>query len=182
MNKKEEVEVMDHDYDGIQELDNDLPTWWMTMFAFTVVFGIAYAIFYHVLDDGDLMGNNYRSELKRAETAKIARLANFDALTPEEQSEQLLIQGQAIFKSKCALCHGPEGQGMVGPNLTDKFFLHGASLEQIRTIIADGKIEKAMPVWKEELSARELDAAALYVHAMKGKNLPGKEAQGVAGE
>lgn len=179
MNKQEDDKIMDHEYDGIQELDNDLPTWWVAMFAFTVVFGISYAIFYHVFDSGDLMGDAYRAELRKAKAEKMARLANFDALSPEEQQEQLLIQGEAIFKNKCALCHGPEGQGMVGPNLTDKFFLHGGSVEQIRTIIAEGKIEKAMPVWKEELSPRQLDGVAQYVFSMKGKNLPGKEAQGI---
>ncbi|MDD7984792.1 cbb3-type cytochrome c oxidase N-terminal domain-containing protein [Lentisphaera marina] len=174
--------LMDHDYDGIRELDNDLPTWWIATMVFTMILGAVYVLHYHIFTVGNLMEQAYQRELKNADKAQLERLANFDALSPEEQATQLLSQGEALFTTNCAICHGPQGQGMVGPNLTDDYSIHGSSLEAITKIIEVGVADKGMPQWADKLSPNQIKGVSLYVEAMKGKNLPGKEPQGEKGK
>lgn len=174
--------LMDHDYDGIRELDNDLPTWWIAIMVFTMILGAVYILHYHIFAGGDLMGKAYQSELKQAAKIEQARLANFDALSPEEQAAQLLTQGEGLFATNCAICHGPQGQGMVGPNLTDDYSIHGSDLAAIIKIIEVGVADKGMPQWADKLSPRQIKSVSLFVEAMKGKNLPGKEPQGEKGK
>jgi cytochrome c oxidase cbb3-type subunit III len=174
--------LMDHDYDGIRELDNDLPTWWIATMVFTMILGAVYVLHYHIFSGGDLMEKAYQRELNNAAQEQQARLADFDALSPEEQATQLLTQGEGLFATNCAICHGPQGQGMVGPNLTDDYSIHGSSIEAISKIIEVGVADKGMPQWSDKLSPRQIKSVSLYVEAMKGKNLPGKEAQGEKGK
>ncbi|WDE95728.1 cbb3-type cytochrome c oxidase N-terminal domain-containing protein [Lentisphaera profundi] len=177
-NIPDDDKLMDHDYDGIRELDNDLPTWWLATMIFTIILGGVYVLHYHVFSGGNLMEQAYQRELNNAAQEQQARLADFDSLSPQEQRAQLLLQGQGVFTSKCAICHGPQGQGMVGPNLTDEYFLHGGSLEAIQKIIEVGVADKGMPKWEGQISPREIQGVSQYVYAMKGKKLPGREAQG----
>ena len=186
-NDKEELKddyegkLMDHDYDGIKELDNDLPTWWLAILIFTIILSAVYILQYHVFKGGNLMEQAYQRELNQAKVQQQARLADFDSLSEEEQATQLQAQGKAVYAANCAVCHGPEGQGMVGPNLTDEYFIHGGSLADITKIIKVGVVDKGMPKWEGTISPRQVDAVSLYVQSLIGKNLPGKPAEGKKG-
>ena len=124
-------------------LDNDLPTQ-AGDHDLQIIFWCGYVLHYHIFAGGDLMEQAYRKEMSNAAQAQMERMSDFDSLTPEEQEVVLLNMGEGIFAAKCAVCHGPAGQGMVGPNLTDEYFIHGGSLEAITKIIHDGVADKGM--------------------------------------
>ncbi|PWU19534.1 MAG: nitrogen fixation protein FixP [Bdellovibrio sp.] len=184
---------MGHDEnDGIQELDNPLPGWWLVTFYGTIIFAFFYWIHYTFTNAPDLQG-----ELKLAmdELERVRKNSGGDAggggsggALPAESEEQLAAlfapgdradQGKVVFAAKCASCHGPEGAGLVGPNLTDKFWIHGkGTRKDILAVISGGVKDKGMPAWSEMLSKEELYSSAAFVFSIKGKNLPGKPPEG----
>lgn len=174
-----DANMTDHEYDGIRELDNQLPEWWLVIFAGTVIFAFIYWIHYEVAG-----GPTTRQELALAleESAKLRPAGpSFD----EDKlmalfTEDAVGRGQASYDSKCAVCHGPEGGGGIGPNLTDKFWIHGkATRADIFNVIAEGAPTKGMPAWREVLKEDELVSVSAFVYAMRNANVKGgKPAQG----
>lgn len=138
-----------------------------------VVIVIAYGawIWRHVSHD--------RDDATAADTAATMSTAiSEEGLIALTQNAEALQRAAESFKSTCATCHGAEGQGLVGPNLTDAFFLHGARPAQIHRVIAQGVIEKGMPGWELSLGAEQVNALAAYVLTLQGRNVPGKPPQG----
>jgi cytochrome c oxidase cbb3-type subunit 3 len=184
MNKKPDGKPLDHEYDGIQELDNQLPRWWLILFYVTIVFGVFYIAHYHFGP-----GKHPAEELK-SELAAIREHQRLNAPADTGPDEAMLTAiladkskleiGNKQFGEKCASCHGVKGEGLIGPNLTDRYWLHGNStLPDIFKVVADGVPEKGMPPWKALLKPEELNAVVAYVKHLEGTNPPGaKEAQG----
>ncbi|MEQ8473237.1 MAG: cbb3-type cytochrome c oxidase N-terminal domain-containing protein [Marinoscillum sp.] len=182
---EEEATVMtDHSYDGIRELDNRLPPWWLYGFYLTIIFGIVYILHYHVFDTGKLQEEEYVTEMAEAKEAVQAYLASMDNLIDESsvsftEDELDLATGQEIFISKCAACHGQQGEGGVGPNLTDKYWLHGGDIQSIFKTIKYGVPSKGMISWQSQLSPKEMQQVSSFIYTLEGNNPPNqKEPQG----
>lgn len=182
--EKEKELLLDHEYDGIHELDNNLPTWWRWMFYVTIIFSVIYLIRYHVIKSGDLQLDEYKKELVKAEEEKAERAKNGAAAIDENNVTLLteaadLAKGKEIFGQKCAPCHGPAGGGTVGPNLTDDYWLHGGSIKDVFKTIKYGVQEKGMIAWQATLKPQEIQQVASFIKSIKGSNPENpKEPQG----
>ncbi len=169
-------EVVVHEVDGIQELDNNLPNWWLATFFLTIVFGIGYYYYYEVFD-GEPSARAYRRELAERMAAQ-GQSAPVTADMLEDLSHDGVKMGEsaALFTSTCASCHGPGGGGTVGPNLTDNFWLHGGSPEKIYASIRDGYPTKGMPEWGKQLGEAKIPMLTAYVLNLRGTNVAGGKA------
>ncbi|RZA03618.1 MAG: c-type cytochrome [Sphingobacteriaceae bacterium] len=182
--EEEKDMLIEHEYDGIKELDNPTPAWFMVLFYGTIVFGVAYLLIYHVFGIGQLQDAEYKTEVAQAEIAKKEYLSKAANLIDENtvtlvKDGAVLKEGEAIFKQNCAACHGDKGQGMVGPNLTDDYWLHGGNIKAVFKTVKYGVPAKGMPNWDKQLSAKQLSDVANYVKSLHGTNPPnGKEPQG----
>ncbi|MFD0764355.1 cbb3-type cytochrome c oxidase N-terminal domain-containing protein [Mucilaginibacter lutimaris] len=176
--------LIEHEYDGIQELNNPTPAWFMVLFYSTIIFGIGYLLVYHVFDIGQLQDAEYKTEMAQAEVAKkiyLSKAANLvDENTVKFSSDPaILVAGKAIFKSTCAPCHGDNAQGAVGPNLTDEYWLHGDKVNDIFKTIKYGVPAKGMPTWEKQLSPKQIADVANYILSVQGTHPAGaKEPQG----
>ena len=155
--------ITGHDYDGIQELDNALPTWWLYLFYLTVAFGFAYVVYFHAMDNPS-SHEAYAAEVAAAESANPPP-APGDA--PDEAAVAAVNAGQ-VFMTSCMPCHGPDGRGIIGPNLTDDHWIHGCSKADIVAIISKGVPEKGMIAWSATLKPAEIHALADYILDMRG--------------
>jgi cytochrome c oxidase cbb3-type subunit 3 len=172
-----------HEYDGIREHDNKLPNWWLAMLFLTIVFGYGYWMYYHVLRIDKTQSAEYQAELDEAAAAAVARAksrgaVNDDSLLALVNSPSSVAQGAATFKQSCAACHGDKGQGVIGPNLTDDYWLHGAKPTDILKTIGGGVPSKGMPTWEPVLGSEGVETVTAYILTLKGKHVPGKEPQG----
>jgi len=175
MNDPQEPLLLDHEADGIKELDNNLPRWWVWLFNLTIVFAAAYLGYYHVIRAGDLQVVEYQKEWKRGEEIKSAALAKFEAtlgtLEPSKDAA-LLARGRQTFVTMCAPCHRPDGGGLVGPNLCDDYWIHGSNfVDNVKTIV-NGVPEKGMLTWKGVLKPDEVHAVASYIYTLRGTTPP----------
>lgn len=182
--EKEAEIMMDHDYDGIRELDNNLPPWWKYGFYLTILVGIVYMIHYHGAKTGALQAAEYNNEIKEAELAIAEHMKN-SANNVDETSVKLLTgesdlaTGKNLFISTCAACHGKLGEGGVGPNLTDDYWVHGGSVKDIFKTVKYGWPDKGMKSWKEDLSPMQMAQVTSFIKTLRGTNPPnGKEKQG----
>ncbi|MCB0570214.1 MAG: c-type cytochrome [Phaeodactylibacter sp.] len=182
--EKEQDILFDHEYDGIRELDNSLPPWWVAMFYITIGFGIIYYTYYHFSGAGPSSKEEYQMEMEHADKAVQAYLATQSNLVDETNVEALtdeasLAAGKDIFITNCAACHGTLGEGGVGPNMTDQYWIHGGDIKDIFKTIKYGVPEKGMISWKSQLSASEMNKVASYLLTLQGTNPPNaKEPQG----
>lgn len=182
--------LIDHEYDGIQELNNPTPAWFMVLFYSTIVFAIGYLLVYHVFDIGQLQDAEYKTEMAQAEVAKkiyLSKAANrVDENTVKLITDPaLLAEGKVTFKQTCAPCHGDNAQGVVGPNLTDEYWLHGNKVNDIFKTIKYGIPSKGMPTWEKQLSPKQIADVSNYILSLQGTHPAGaKEPQGdkVTGE
>lgn len=182
--EKEKNILLDHDYDGIQELDNNLPPWWKMMFNLTIVFAVVYLGYYHIFDYGKSSAEEYEYEMAMAEQEMSKYMATSGSAIDENNvelltSESSITSGQKIFSMNCAPCHGTEGQGGIGPNLADNYWIHGGSIADIFKTIKNGVPEKGMISWKAQLSPVQIQNVASYIISIEGSNPPNpKEAEG----
>lgn len=181
----EEKDIMlDHDYDGIKELDNSLPPWWKWGFAFTIVFSVGYMYYFH-LADGPSSAQEYIASVEKAERAQAEYLAKSGNKIDETNLQPVtdastLENAKTVFTNVCAPCHAADGGGTVGPNLTDAYWLHGGSLVDVFKSIKYGWKDKGMPEWQTNLSPKQIASLASYVQSLKGKRtVAPKEPQGV---
>jgi cytochrome c oxidase cbb3-type subunit 3 len=168
-------DLTDHEYDGIQEYDNPLPTWWTLLFVFSVVFAVLYAVRYHLGGPGPSVQDEY--DASAAEVFEL-RFAELGALTPDRATllkymndPAWLAVGQAVFKANCVSCHGAAGQGDIGPNLTDDNWKNVTAIEDIARVISDGAADGSMPAWRNRLShVNQIVLTAAYVASLRGSN------------
>lgn len=182
--EEEESILLDHDYDGIKELDNNLPPWWKYGFYLTILVAIVYLLNYHVLGTGDLQAKEYENEVAKAKS-EIDEYMKNSATNVDENTIKLLTDagdiaaGKEVFLASCAACHGRAGEGTVGPNFTDEYWLHGGSIQDVFKSIKYGWVEKGMKSWKEDLSPMQMAQVASFIMSLKGTNPPNaKEPQG----
>ena len=162
-----------HDYDGIRELDNRLPPWWLYGFYCTIVFAVVYLWRYHVSHSAPLPAEEYAIAVKDAEARKSAYLKKAAGNVDENTVKQLtapadLAAGRAVFEGTCFACHGKHGEGGVGPNLTDEYWLHGGSIQEVFRTIKYGWPEKGMKSWKDDYSPGQIAQIASYVKTLGG--------------
>jgi cytochrome c oxidase cbb3-type subunit 3 len=173
--------LIEHDYDGIQELDNPIPGWFMYLFYSTIVFAVCYLLIYHVFGIGQLQYDEYKTEMAQAKIAQkiyLSKQANrVDENTVKLVTDpQVLASGQALFKQSCMPCHGEHAQGNVGPNLTDDYWLHGGKISEIFKTIKYGVLAKGMPTWEKQLSPKQISDVANYIKSLRGTNPAGAKA------
>jgi len=189
--------LMNHDYDGIQELDNPLPNWWLILFFVTIGFGVLYFFHYHLGGGGLNSVQELNVAMQKIEAQKQASLGADQHGAPATggaaaggaaggdlqallNDQATLATGKAAFDSTCASCHGKAGEGMIGPNLTDNFWIHGdGSVMAVHKVVVEGVLDKGMPAWGNVLTPDKVNAVSVYVVSLKGSNPPnGKAPQG----
>lgn len=175
MNNENDPLLLDHEADGIRELDNQLPRWWVWLFNFTIFFAGAYLLWYHVFDRGALMDQEYRQEMVVGDKLKQAALNRFEkemlSLAPS-QDPAVVEEGSQVFKVNCVACHRDDAGGLVGPNLTDDYWIHGGEFKDTLQIISNGVPEKGMVTWKALLKPTQVYAVASYIYTKRGSNPP----------
>ncbi|HVW60407.1 MAG TPA: cbb3-type cytochrome c oxidase N-terminal domain-containing protein [Puia sp.] len=171
---EEEVTLdLGHDYDGIRELDNRLPPWWLYGFYCSILFACVYLWRYHVSHSAPLSAEEYTISVQKAEQQKIAYLKKTASLVDENTVKVLtaegdLAAGRKVFETTCFACHGKAGEGGVGPNLTDEYWLHGGSIQDVFKSIKYGWADKGMKSWKDDFSPSQIAQIASYVLSLQG--------------
>lgn len=168
-----------HVYDDIREEDNHLPDWWLAILFGAIVFAFGYWFVFEVAHASPSPLETWRAETAAAEKkrAEAGPVTN-EALSVLAKDSATLADGKKTFVSTCAPCHGLEGQGIVGPNLTDGFWLHGGRPVDIHTSITAGYPDKGMRPWGPVLGVARVRAVAAYVVSIKGQNRAGRPPQG----
>jgi cytochrome c oxidase cbb3-type subunit 3 len=170
--EKEEDILLDHDYDGIKELDNSLPPWWKYGFYITVGIAFIYLLNYHVFGIGLNPTQEYNTEMEQARIGKEAYEArNKDRIdennVPMADADGIK-SGKALFEANCVACHLKDGGGSVGPNLTDDYWLHKGSLNDIYNTIKVGYPDKGMQPWSSMFSPKEISFLTSYIKSLRG--------------
>ena len=183
--EEEEDILFDHEYDGIRELDNSLPPWWLALFYISIVNAVLYVGYYHFSDYGLSQQEEYVQEMEYAEQAKLAFLAkqanaidetNVEVVTDEAH----IAAGKDIFMKNCVACHGNLGEGnTIGPNLTDEYWINGGGIKNVFKTVKYGVVEKGMQSWKEMMPPSAMHQVSNYILTLQGTNPPNpKEPQG----
>ncbi len=183
--KQEHDILLDHDYDGIRELDNNLPPWWKYGFYITIVVSIIYFFNYHVFHTGNLQVQEYKQEILDAEL----QMAEYRKSMPNIIDETNVVafaddisiaNGKKNYLARCGSCHGKLGEGKVAPNLTDDYWVHGGDIKSVFKIIKYGYTDKGMKAWDNEFSPKQINELASFILTLKGSNPPNaKVPQGV---
>ena len=171
--EEEESILLDHNYDGIRELDNHLPPWWKWLFYITIIWGFIYLLVYHVFDALPLMEEEYSIVMEDAQLAREAMMAlegnNIDENNVEfSDAAEVMANGKAIYDRECVACHAPEGQGLIGPNLTDNYWIHGGSISDIFKTVKYGVPQKGMISWQSKLTPSDMRDVSSYIMTFVG--------------
>jgi cytochrome c oxidase cbb3-type subunit 3 len=172
MEEEQEI-VLDHNYDGIKELDNSLPPWWVYMFYASIVFAVVYLVRFEVLD-GDNQIVEYNKAVAQAEMELNKYKATATDLITAENVTLLtdakdLGRGKAVFNLNCASCHLSDGGGSIGPNLTDEYWILGGGVKNVfNTLVNGGRDGKGMISWKNTLKPADMAKVASYVISLQG--------------
>ncbi len=181
----EKDKLMDHEYDGIRELDNHMPVWWVWLFYFTIGWGFLYLLYYQFTDVAPDQHEQY--ELEMAAAAEKYGLENsgqegITTISWEFEMDVASIEnGKSVFMSTnnlCFTCHGNAGEGIVGPNLTDEFWIHGCSAEELATSITSGFMDKGMMPYGSNapISNENMTDLISYIASIQGTNPPNPKA------
>ncbi|MCB0487592.1 MAG: cbb3-type cytochrome c oxidase N-terminal domain-containing protein [Cyclobacteriaceae bacterium] len=174
--EKEATVMLDHNYDGIRELDNHLPPWWKWLLYGTIIWAVFYMIAYHVTNSLPLSIQEYDNEVAYAEE----QVRKLQAANPGAQIDESTVQlvtdavalsdGKSTFNNICASCHRPDGGGDIGPNLTDQYWKHGGSIQDIFKVVKNGVPNTNMVAWGGALSPEKMQNVASYVLSLQGSN------------
>ncbi len=176
--------MLQHAHDGIYELDNRLPPWWINMFFITIVWAVGYMYYYHWGGNGLSQKEEYQEEVETAKKQIAIALAGKANAVDESNvtivsESSLVAEGELIYKNSCAACHGQLGEGGVGPNFTDDYWIHGGGIKDLFKTIKYGVPEKGMISWQSQLKPGDMQNVASYILSLRGTNPPNqKEAQG----
>lgn len=170
--EKEADIMLDHNFDGIRELDNKIPPWFSWLFYLTIAFAVFYLLDYHVFNASPLQDEEYQIQVKEAEMQRAALIKSGAFLN--EESVTLLTDpasidaGKQIFTTNCVACHAADGGGLVGPNLTDEYWIHGGGIKNIFKTIKYGVTAKGMIAWQSQLSPKQIQDVASFVISLHG--------------
>ncbi len=172
--EKEADILMEHEYDGIRELDNRIPPWFNYLFIATIIFAIIYFFDYEIFKSSPSQIEEYTMEMKLAsiqkeENLKSGALLNEKTVTVLKDAADL-NKGKEIFTANCVACHRQDGGGLVGPNLTDDYWIHGGGIKNIFKTITNGVPEKGMISWKSQLNSKQIQEVASYIISLHGTN------------
>lgn len=186
LTKAKEIEeekdvLLDHDYDGIKELDNVLPPWWVYLFYATIFFGVVYIVRFHLVKE-----YNQDSEFATEMAIAQAEVAKYKTTAPDVTNVDNVVlitdaadlaKGKALYESSCAACHRADGGGGIGPNLTDDHWILGGGIKNVfNTIMEGGREGKGMVPWKATIKPADIQKIASYVLSLKGTNPAGAKA------
>lgn len=195
--KRDTLRDPNHSLDGIQEYDNDMPGWWVKLFFVTIIFSAFYMAWYHLpffpsqslADSFDKAMQDHEKNKADAQAAAAAGMSANTGGSPGETSPDendswvtltndasLVASGKAAFTTNCAPCHGPLGGGLVGPNLTDDFWIHEPSVANLFRVVMDGVPEKGMPPWGPVIGPEASRATLAYIATLRGTNPPDAKA------
>jgi cytochrome c oxidase cbb3-type subunit 3 len=173
--------LLDHEYDGIMELDNDLPPWWLYMFYGTIIFSIIYSFYFFGMGDFNQQ-DELNAEIAAAEV-QIAKYKEKNGPGIDENSAVLVVDaaqledGKAIYTKNCVACHAANGGGGVGPNFTDDAWIHGSTIKDVFKVVKYGVPEKGMIPWESQLNPEQIQNVSSYILTeFKGKNVEGGKA------
>ncbi|HEV2395022.1 MAG TPA: cbb3-type cytochrome c oxidase N-terminal domain-containing protein [Verrucomicrobiae bacterium] len=176
MNESKDPLLLDHDFDGIHELDNKLPRWWVYLFYGTILFAVLYLGYYHVyanIRPGKVKSSaeEYLAEMAIGNAIKSNAMASFEAgiakLEPSKDPA-VLADGKQTFLTLCAPCHRADAGGLVGPNLCDNYWIHGSNFSDNVTTIWNGVPAKGMVTWKNSLKPKQVFDVASYIYTLRG--------------
>lgn len=162
-----------HDYDGIRELDNKMPPFLKYLFYLSIVFTAGYLMRVFVFKDPKILQDaEYQTEVavvaqEQEQPAQAAPVAK-----KERTQEEVLAAGKGTFQKICSVCHGKFGEGLVGPNMTDEYWIHGGTFDDKKKVVVDGVIEKGMISYKNQLSPQQIDDVLHYIESLQGTNPP----------
>ena len=173
----------DEDFDGIKELDNRVPPWFNYLFGATILFGVVYFLNYHVWQSSPLPRAEYAEEVNAADLSRRIRMVAEGTINEDDmvalKDDGTLKAGQERFLKNCITCHGSHGEGIVGPNLTDQYWIHGGGIKNVYATIKNGVPEKGMISWRLVFTPKEIRQIASYVLSLQGTNPPnGKKPEG----
>jgi cytochrome c oxidase cbb3-type subunit 3 len=173
--------LLDHDYDGIRELDNALPPWWKYGFYVTIVVGVIYLLHFHVFEYGKSPEQEYVAEMDKAMIEK----EKYEAMNKDKIDENKvpmadeagIARGEQLYHAPgmCSSCHGNSGEGGAGPNLTDDYWIHKGSLNDIYKSIKYGYPDKGMQSWEKNFTPKEISYLSSYIKTLRGTNPPGAQ-------
>lgn len=179
--ENEDQLLLEHDYDGIKELDNNLPPWWVYLFYACIIFGVVYMVRFEVLG-----ADNQEMELKKEVAQAKIDIAEYMKTAPDMMDEKTvtlltdpadLDAGKEIFTTNCAACHRADAGGQIGPNLTDDQWILGGGIKNVfHTLVNGGRDGKGMISWKGTLKPKEMQKVASYILSLKGSNPPDAKA------
>ncbi len=184
MSDPNEPNLMKHDADGITELDNQLPRWWVWLFALTTIYAVVYLAYFHVTKTGALSAAEYEREVAAAAGNGVSRgmtivsPSDTPPAAPVEPSTDpaVIAAGQVLFMKNCMVCHGPNGQGLIGPNMCDEYFIHGPTFTDAVRTITEGVPAKGMITWKTVLKPDEIQTVASFIWSLRGTTPPNPKA------
>jgi cytochrome c oxidase cbb3-type subunit III len=175
MNDQNDPLLLDHEADGIRELDNNLPRWWVWLFYITIIFAAVYLCYYHVFSMGKLSAAEYEVENAAGEKLKNAAMAKFEAtignLEPSKDPA-VISAGRQTFMTLCAPCHRADAGGLVGPNLCDDYWIHGSNFTDNVKTIWNGVPAKGMITWKTILNPQQIYEVGSYIYTLRGTKPP----------
>lgn len=175
--KSTDLPLEGHEFDGIRELDNRIPPWFTMFFGITILFAAVYLVDYHLLASSPLSREEYRQEVTAADIHRRIVMATEEQID-ESQLAALtdpgaVLRGAENYQKYCVSCHGGRGEGMVGPNLTDDYWIHGGGVRSIYATIKQGVPAKGMISWQLVFSPKQIQELASYVLTLRGTNPPG---------
>ncbi|QEG20419.1 cbb3-type cytochrome c oxidase N-terminal domain-containing protein [Mariniblastus fucicola] len=183
-NEAAEDILTDHSYDGIQEYDNPLPGWWMFLFWVSIFFSPVYYFWAHSGAEGRSIHDQYDNHMAAVFEQRFAKIGELTAdretiMFYMNEDPEWLAVGKVVYQANCVSCHGADGGGVVGPNLTDDHWKHVRNVEDIARVIEDGAANGAMPAWKTRLShPNQIVLTAAYVASLRENPVAGKAAEG----
>ncbi len=175
-------QVLSHAFDGIEEYNNRLPNWWLFTLYASIIFAFGYWLYYETFVVGPGQEAAYEQVMQKAAEAELARASagglNDESLLMMAGMPDKVAEGAQIFKTYCVACHLEKGQGSVGPNLTDEFWIHGPKPMNIHETVTNGVLAKGMPQWGLQLGPKRVEAVVSFVLTIKNTQVPGKPPQG----
>ncbi len=166
-----------HEYDGILEADNHLPRWWLGIFFLMIAFGTGYWYVYEGWGFAPYQRQVWEEEMARA--AESGAIAVDDGLLERlAQDDEAVTRGREAFAANCAACHGAQGEGVIGPNLTDPNWVHGGAPTDIHRTVRDGFQARGMPPWGAALGERQVQSVVAYVLTLRDTNVAGRAPEG----